>query len=81
MLRFDIEEPKNNRISLNQSSSEDFTTKIKKLYRDFVTSPTVRTVVNPFHQEDRSAQLCYKIFAGITIFTLLVIIYLIIVYG
>lgn len=53
---------------------------VKQLSKDFISSPTVRTVANPFSDTSEECQTCYKICATILIAFILFLVYLMFAY-
>jgi hypothetical protein len=66
--------------NINSLHEEDFFSKSKRLYNEFWSNPQVRHTLCPFDNESEGCQICYKICAGMTVFVLLWVLYLIFQY-
>ena len=91
--QFDIIEPKketvqlqmdNNLINLSQQiqkENEDFITSAKRNFNEFINNKKVSYIINPFQDESKGVQMCYKIYSAITCIIILLVILLSIFYS
>lgn len=89
---FDIIEPKkedtvqidNNLINVSQQiqkENEDFITSVKRNFNEFINNKKVSYIINPFQDESKGVQMCYKIYSTITCIIILLVILLSIFYS
>ena len=91
---FNIIEPKkeetvrlqmnNNLIDVSQQiqkENEDFITSAKRNFNEFINNKKVSYIINPFQDESKGVQMCYKIYSTITCIIILLVILLSIFYS
>ena len=74
----------NNLISVSQQiqkENEDFMTSAKRTFNELINNKKVSYIINPFQDESKGVQMCYKIYSTITCLIILLVLLLSIFYS
>ena len=78
LVQFDIEDNSNNKNPRQANNNNDFD--IIEIYNNVMNNKQVKLLLNPFKDESEACQICYKIYACITCFIVLIVLYILLKY-
>jgi hypothetical protein len=78
IIQFDIEDNNSNKNHRRANNNNDFD--MIEIYNQVMSNKQVQLLLNPFSDESEACQICYKIYACITCFIIVIVIYILLKY-